>query len=109
ARDASFCHMKRWHKQVVKNTVKGVVPGRQYLRRLWRRFSPHETHTVKNNTAFENAIRQIGLLRDADFSTSGLCVLELGSGWYPILPLVYLVAGARQVILTDIDRLLDVR
>ena len=58
---------------------------------------------------FENAVWQIELLRSAGFPVSGRRILELGSGWHPILPMVYLVAGADQVILTDVEYLLDAR
>ena len=37
----------------------------------------------------------------------GLDILEVGTGWYPVIPLMMRLAGARRVILTDVHTLLD--
>ncbi|MGH7069227.1 MAG: methyltransferase domain-containing protein [Acetobacteraceae bacterium] len=36
-------------------------------------------------------------------------VLELGTGWLPIIPLLFHLAGSRRLMLTDIERLMDGR
>jgi SAM-dependent methyltransferase len=38
---------------------------------------------------------------------AGKIVLEFGSGWNPVLPLIFRLAGATRVVLTDQERLLD--
>ncbi len=62
-----------------------------------------------DSSLFDNTIRQIELLRAAGFDTHGIRVLEIGTGWHPILAMTYLAVGANSVTLTDIERLLDAR
>jgi hypothetical protein len=37
----------------------------------------------------------------------GFCVLELGSGWHPVVPLAMVAAGAGEVLLCDLEDLSD--
>lgn len=62
-----------------------------------------------DSSLFDNAIRQIELLRAAGLDIRGRRVLEIGSGWHPILAMTFLAAGAENVALTDIEHLLDAR
>lgn len=101
--------MRVWHRQVVKDTIKAVIPGKQHLRQVIRRISPYRTDSRLDENLFNNAIRQIELLRAADLDVRGRRVLEIGSGWHPILAMTFLAAGAESVTLTDIERLLDAR
>ena len=48
---------------------------------------------------FERICRKLRLAPD-------ISLLEIGSGWIPVAPLVYRIAGAREVILSDQHRLL---
>ncbi len=74
-----------------------------------RHFSPYQTNPTNDAGLFENAIRQIEMLREIKFDVRGRRVLEIGSGWHPLLAMIFISAGARDVILTDVDRLLDHR
>ena len=51
----------------------------------------------------------IEMLKQANARIDGAVVLELGSGWKPVIPLLFRGAGAERVILTDSERLLDAR
>ena len=57
----------------------------------------------------DNAIRQIQLLRSAGVNIRGCRVVEIGSGWHPILPITLIAAGAESVTLTEVDPILDKR
>jgi SAM-dependent methyltransferase len=101
--------MKTWHKAVLRNTLKAMVPGKQVIRQVLRRVRPYQTNPLNDGNLFNNAIHQIESLRAAGLDIAGRRVLEIGSGWHPIVPVTFIAAGARSVALTDIEWLLDAR
>ncbi|MDO9709377.1 SAM-dependent methyltransferase [Paracraurococcus lichenis] len=101
--------MADWRREEFLNTIKAAIPGKQALRQGMRRIKPYQTDPQIDNNLFENAIRQIEMLRRAGLDVRGRRVLEIGSGWHPILPVVFIASGAESVALTDVERLLDLR
>src|SRR3981081_3884234 len=57
--------MRAWHKRIVIGQVKAAIPGKRYLRPVWRRFSPCQTDAGEDAGVFENAVRQIEFLHGA--------------------------------------------
>jgi SAM-dependent methyltransferase len=53
------------------------------------------------------ALRQIQALRANGFDVTGKTIVEIGSGWVPIAPLIFRMAGAERVITVDLERLMD--
>ncbi len=102
-------YMRTWHKQVVVNTLKATIPCKQILRQGLRYILPYQTDPGLDSSLFDNSIRQIELLNEAGLDIRGCRVLEIGSGWHPILAMTFLAAGAECVTLTDVERLLDKR
>ena len=49
----------------------------------------------------------IRALREAGLDISGAHILEVGTGWFPIMPIMLRIAGAERVYLTDLHRLMD--
>lgn len=96
-----------WWVKLVVDTAKTTLPFQHELRRLKRRLSPYRTNPANDRLALAQGLRQISILRQTGSWTHDIRVLEIGSGWTPIIPLLFVAAGARQVILTDIERLLD--
>lgn len=86
--------------------LREFMPFAGHVRRLKRRFVPyvanptHSSFTLDDGTEMLNALRHAGASLDGD-------LLEVGSGWTPIIPMLFHLAGARTVTLTDLDRLYD--
>ncbi len=95
-----------WQVQLAKDLVKTGLPFQDDLRRLKRRLVPYADTESNGMMAVRVGLHQIGLLRAAGANLRG-DVLEIGSGWMPIVPLLFHAAGARKLILTDVRRLLD--
>lgn len=95
-----------WQIKALGDALKMLLPLRAQLRRLKRRLSPYRAEPAKLDLTISQGLGQIACLRAHGARLDGV-VLEIGSGWFPVLPLIYLAAGARRVILTDIERLLD--
>ena len=97
-----------WQFQLATGLVKAALPFQDEFRRLARKVRPYRADGVNTYQALEQGLRQVRLLRDAGANLSG-SVLELGTGWLPVVPLLFYLAGANRLLLTDIHRLMDER
>jgi len=90
-----------WQYHWVKNTLKSVLPFPHQLRYLKRRLgrSPHQ---IDEKSVYNGGFYQISLLADMGLDLRGLDILEMGTGWCPVIPLMMRLAGARHVVLTDV-------
>jgi SAM-dependent methyltransferase len=89
--------------------IRGLMPFQPALRRLKRKFSPYQDNRANSDYCITNGLEQLAALREAGISITGATVLEFGSGWLPLIPMLFHLAGAGRLILTDIERLMDVR
>jgi SAM-dependent methyltransferase len=97
------------HKAIVlKSAVKAALPFQPWLRQLKRRVLPYQDTLGNIEFTLQQGLQIIQSLRQAGTEPGG-DVLELGSGWLPIIPLLFHLAGARRIILTDVERLMDRR
>jgi len=94
----------RWQIKWLKNAAFGVLPWANSLRRIKRRLRPYPTDIPP--WTLEEGFRLLELLREADCELHDRRVLEIGSGWRPIIPLLFSLAGAR-VVMTDSQQLMD--
>ena len=96
-----------WKSKVALDTVKAFLPFQSELRRLKRRFFPYETDSAIDEDTFEQGLSMIRMLQGVGTDLRDKTVLELGSGWQPIIPTLCYLAGCRKIILTDLTRLMD--
>lgn len=96
-----------WKRKWAQDTLKAALPFQDSLRQLKRRLLPYQTHPGFDEFTFEQGLEQVRLLAEAGAPLAGRTVLELGTGWQPLIPLLYRVAGAAHVTLTDQERLMD--
>lgn len=97
--------MGRWQIQLASNTAKALVPFQTPLRQFKHSLFPPRLG-VHHDLVIEGIGKQIALIRAEGGQLEGGCVLEIGSGWIPVAPLLYRLAGARRVLLSDQHRLL---
>lgn len=97
--------MLKWQIRVAVNSLKACVPFQAKLRKL--------KHSVKppvpgrhHELVLDGIFKQVAMIKQAGGRIEGARVLEIGSGWIPVAPLVYRIAGAREVVLSDQHRLL---
>jgi SAM-dependent methyltransferase len=95
-----------WQIYWAKNTLKTLLPFQRQLRKLKRRIAG-SSHQINEQSVYGGGFAQIFFLADAGLDVRGLDILEVGTGWYPVIPLMMRLAGARRVILTDVHALLD--
>lgn len=84
-----------------------MIPLQPTLRRLKRHFVPYQDDFGNSDHCITNGLEQLAALRDAGVAVEDLQVLEFGSGWLPLIPLLLHLAGVRRPILTDVAKLMD--
>ena len=95
----------RWQAKCVIDSAKGALPFQAQLRRLKYRISPYQPNLREDPHTIAQGIRQVEWVSGV-LPIKGASVLEVGSGWQPMIPLLYSLAGASQVFLTDRNVLL---
>ena len=61
------------------------------------------TNRLQLDRDLERAFELVDLIREADGSLLGANVLEIGTGWRPMVPMVFALAGAESVITVDVN------
>jgi SAM-dependent methyltransferase len=97
----------KWQVKVVLDSAKALLPFQDRLRCYKRRFFPYQTEPDRDAWTLTQGIQQILWLREAGFLFGDATVLEIGSGWQPIIPILYYLAGCKRIYLTDAAILLD--
>lgn len=95
-----------WQIELAKGLAKAAMPFPGTVRRLKRTLRPYRADPANSHLACRQGLEQIRLLREAGADLGGV-VMELGTGWLPTVPLLFHLAGARRLILTDVQRLMD--
>jgi SAM-dependent methyltransferase len=93
--------------RLVLTAARSIVQAYPQLRRLKRRFSGYADDPDNSNHCVTDGLAQLGALRVAGIPVAGATVLEFGCGWLPLIPLLFHLAGADRIVLTDIERLMD--
>ncbi len=94
----------RWQSKCLLDTCKGVVPFRDQLRVLKYRVVPFTPDAGKDAWTIEQGLTQVEWI-GSGIRLEGASVLEIGSGWQPIIPMLFSLAGVGKVYLTDVNRL----
>ncbi|ASJ90405.1 hypothetical protein [Porphyrobacter sp. CACIAM 03H1] len=100
--------MAGWQTRIAANAIKACVPFQTQLRKLKHTISP-PVPGQHHDLVLDGIIEQLAMIRRAGGRIAGARVLEIGSGWIPVAPLIYRLAGAREVILSDQHHLLHPR
>jgi hypothetical protein len=97
----------QWQAVVVKGAIKRLIPFKPQLRRLKRMVAGYDPVVPNLWSTIGHAEKIFADLDARNFDLRGATVLELGSGWFPVIPLLYRFKGAGRVVMTDINPYLD--
>lgn len=95
----------RWQVKCTIDNAKALLPFQTQLRRLKDRFVPYRPNLDDDARTIEQGVRQAQWV-DGALPLEGAVVLEVGSGWQPMIPVLYSLSGAARVFLTDLNVLL---
>ena len=96
-----------WRIKAVGSCVLSRMPGQGKLRRLvqqWCGASRHEWPVDRTLSFGRNLVR---VCRECGLGLDGKDVLEIGTGWVPLIPAFMWLCGARSCRTYDIERLLS--
>ena len=91
-----------WRIRMAKLAIIGRIPFGDHARRAKRRvfgYSPDKENllgTLRDLDQMQAALSELGR------SFSGATVLEIGSGWFPTIPITLAVRGAKRVLMSDL-------
>lgn len=97
-----------WQVRCAINSAKAIVPFQNRLRQLKRSIRPHALDAYYEKV-ISGGCHHIAALRGAGLPVQDQVFLEIGSGWFPIIPMLFRMAGAKRVYLADSHLLLDRR
>ncbi len=92
---------EKWQIKCVKDSVKAVVPFQRQMRRLKDSLVGYKREPAKDRNTIRDGLRLIDWIGDL----AGASVVEIGSGWQPMIPILFSLAGAK-VYLTDMHPLM---
>ena len=87
--------------------IKNSLPFKQQLRALKRAVIPYQSNPGNDDLLLEQAMQMVGDMARAGARFDGATVVEIGSGWIPMLPLIFRMAGADKIVTVDQERLMD--
>ncbi len=91
----------RWQLRAAAHAVLSLVPGSA---RLHRRLQ-EAAGTIGPDEVLvevERKSRFLARMREHDVRLDGASVLEIGTGWHPVLPALLVLLGARRVVTIDL-------
>lgn len=99
--------MKKWIlKAIIQKTI-SFLPGSHQIN-FW--FQKYVTKGVQlNDSYFEDKLKHAAdhlRFYSQNSALMGVTSLELGTGWYPVVPICLYLAGAKQVTTIDLSRLM---
>lgn len=100
--------MQPWERRAYFGAIKSALPFQGPLRVAVRVLRPYRTNPENDEGLLEDALDQVRAIR-AGRGLEGAHVVEIGTGWLPIMPLILMMAGCSRVITIDQVRLMDHR
>jgi SAM-dependent methyltransferase len=95
----------RWQTKCVIDSAKALLPFQAQLRRIKDGITPYRPSPHIDGHTIAQGLKQIDWVGRA-VPLRGASVLEIGSGWQPMIPLLFSLAGAARVLMTDQNVLL---
>ena len=96
-----------WKILAIKKAVKKRLPLADSLRKVKRNIFGY----LPNTSNLEATIRSYEKIKkslvDMDSGIEGATVLEIGSGWFPVLPILMARDGAKKILMSDLNVHMD--
>lgn len=96
-----------WKTLLIKKAIVERIPFAGRARNLKRKLFGYPPnldyleYTVENYTRIKNSIEKAGV------DINGATILEIGTGWFPVIPILFARDGAKKLILTDLNVHMD--
>jgi len=91
----------RWYWKCLIDSAKAMVPLGNQVRRWKHRVCGYPSRSDHDQTITEQGFWLIDSIQSTR-PVAGMTILEVGTGWKPIIPILCSLAGAQRVLLTDL-------
>ena len=92
---------------LVKKAIVERIPFVDGVRKLKRKALGYPPNTEYIQYTIENYDRIKAAIGKSDGVISGATILEIGSGWFPTIPILFARDGAKKIYLTDLNVHMD--
>jgi hypothetical protein len=82
----------KWQIKFAKNALFGLLPFSETIRKSKRKMKPYSP--VINKWTLEQGIRQVEMISSIGYRVRGKTLLEVGTGWMPIIPIIFFFQDA---------------
>lgn len=96
-----------WRLTVIKSAVVNRIPLGNQLRRVKRHLFGYEPDPINLQSTLSQLDRMQKVLADLASSVRDSTILEIGSGWFPTIPVKLCLDGARHVYMSDLSPHMD--
>jgi len=96
-----------WKKLLVKKALIGRLPFADNLRDFKRKISGYPPNTQNMELTIKNYERIKAALEKSGSRIEGSTILEIGSGWFPVIPILLARDGAKKVCMSDLNVHMD--
>lgn len=96
-----------WRTAVAKRAILGRMPFGNEIRRAKRRLFGYEPDATNLASTLSHLAEMEAVLRSQRRSFAGATILEIGSGWFPTIPVMLVIGGAKKVFLSDLTPHMD--
>jgi len=96
-----------WRMQVVTRAIKARTPLADMAQRAKRAVAGYRPNEANIRSTLNSLRKLKGLMDRHGIDLNGAVILEIGSGWFPIIPIILKLSGAKTIYLSDIVRRID--
>lgn len=96
-----------WRLEVARRAVLRRLPFGDELRRLKRRWLGYEPDAANLRGTLSNLDEMQSALRELARTFEGATILEIGSGWFPSIPIMLALGGGKRVLMSDLRPHMD--
>lgn len=99
--------MKKWYLKAIVQKIISFLPFRNQINFFFQKYVTkgvdlHEEHFFNKYEHLLDHLKHFSASNDKD-QLQGVTCLELGTGWYPIIPIGYFLKGAAKIYSVDIS------
>lgn len=91
-----------WRIEVLRRAVSARVPFGFALRRLKRLQFGYEPDPANLRGTLSNFEQMVAAIKAVGRSFEGATVLEISSGWFPTIPVMLAMSGAKRILMSDL-------
>ena len=97
----------KWKKMLVKKALVGRIPFDDKLRQIKRKIFGYPPNAGFIEQTIRNYERIKSSLERSEGSLNGSTILEIGSGWFPTIPILLARDGAKKIFMSDLNVHMD--